>query len=189
MKIKTLIMVAALAVMALPQMSADELTKEEKKIEKERQKRIEEVKDSIDGLHAVRAVTERHFVLQANQLLFSRGGAVSAVPTTNFVMVDGDDGVVQVSPRVGGGPNGVGGITVEGRVSGYKVKTDKKGNSLISFMVSGNGLSTQVDITLYADGNRASGRVTPTFRSGAVTLNGALLPYNASNVAPGTPLR
>lgn len=190
MKIKSFVLAVALAVISVPQIyAADGKEKSDKELEKERQKRIEAVKDSIDFVHASRAVADRHFVLQADQLLFSRGGAVSAVPSTNFVMVNGDDGIVQVSPRVGGGPNGVGGITVEGRLSGFKSRSDKKGNSLISFTVSGNGLSTQVDITLYAGSNRASARVTPTFRSGAVTLNGSLVPYDVSRVTSGSPLR
>lgn len=46
---------------------------------------------------------------------------------TNFVSVKGDKAVVQVAFNIPvGGPNGIGGVTVDGSVSDYEVKTDKR---------------------------------------------------------------
>lgn len=189
--LKFVFVMAMMLAMAWPLSARDdskEAVKEAKEAQKEYRKRMQAAKDSIDYYHSSRAVDNRHFVMQADQLMFSRGGSVSVVPSTNFVLVNGDKGMVQVSPRIGGGPNGVGGITVDGNISSYKVKTDKKGNRTITFTLSGNGLSTEVAISLYAKGNNASARVNPTFRGDAVSLNGNLYPYNMDRVTTGTPL-
>lgn len=159
---------------------------EKKELTKEQKKELQAKRDSIDFIHSSRAIDDRHFVLQADQVLYGRGGADAVSPSTNFVIVNGEQGIIQVSPKVVGGPNGVGGITIDGTISGYKVRTNKKGDKTISMTISSKGTSSQVSITLYHGCNRAMGRVSATFRSDNVTLNGNLLPYNHSEVTIGS---
>ena len=72
---------------------------------------------------------------------------------------------MQISPfQSGGGPNGVGGITVEGTPTGLKMETDKKGITRLSMNVTGNGISAQVTVTLSPSDNRATATIIPKFQ-------------------------
>ena len=103
--------------------------------------------------------------------------------------VCGDRAVVQVAFNVPwSGFNGMGGITVEGRISQYERKTDKRGNVYLTMGVLGNGISAQLFITLWAGGNKASVSVQQNFYSGRITLNGVMVPFEESEVFKGMAL-
>ena len=56
--------------------------------------------------------------------------------STNFVSMDGNRATIQLAFNgTYAGPNGIGGITVEGNASNVEMKTDKKGNITFSMMV------------------------------------------------------
>ena len=92
---------------------------------------------------------------------------------------------MQVAPYNVGGPNGVGGVTVEGRASDIKIETDKKGNVTFSMNVLGSGISASVYLSLPVGGNNASVTVDPNFSSNRITLSGTLLPTEQSSVYQG----
>ena len=97
--------------------------------------------------------------------------------------------VVQISPSsFVSGPNGVGGITVDGRISNMDLKVDKKGNTRISMNISGKGINAQLDITLYAGSDNAYVIVSPNFNSQTVRLEGKLVPYGQSRTYEGMSL-
>ena len=102
--------------------------------EREEQKRTEEVQDSILFVEAVKSLEKLDFVVEADKLIFKHGETAYVTSNTNFFSLSDDQAVVQIAPFNSGGPNGVGGITLEGRASNIKMKTDKKGN--ISFSMS-----------------------------------------------------
>ena len=153
--------------------------------QRKEQKRLEAIQDSIDHVNAVWALENQDFLLKADQLQFKRGRTAFVSSSTNFVSLSNGNAVVQVASYNGGGPNGIGGITVEGRVSSPNIKTDKKGNVYFSMHVSGIGISASVSITLLKGGNNASVNITPNFHSNRITLNGELVPYNRSQIFKG----
>ena len=105
---------------------------------------------------------------------------------TNFVTVNGNKGSVQVAFNIPvSGPNGLGGVTVDGNVSGYKVTTDKKGNIRLAMNITGVGISAQVNISLANGGNNATVDILPNFHSNRLTLSGTLLPLDKSSVFKG----
>lgn len=64
-------------------------------------------------------------------MIFKYGQIAYVNPNTNFVSVNKNDAVVQVAFNVPfSGPNGIGGVTVQGSVSGYMVNTVYKGRTL-----------------------------------------------------------
>ena len=153
--------------------------------ERELQKRLEAIQDSVNYVNAVNALEKLDFVLEADRLVFKRGETAYVTSNTNFISLSDDKAVIQIAPFNGGGPNGVGGITLEGRASNIKLKTDKKGNSILSMSVMGTGLSATVDISLPKGSNRASVTVNPNFHSNKVTRNGYLVPSTCSDVFKG----
>ena len=108
---------------------------------------------------------------------------------TNFVSVKGDKAVVQVAFNIPvSGPNGIGGVTVDGSVSDYEVKTDKKGNLSLSMNVMGTGISARVNISMPKGTNKATVEINPNFNSNRMTLNGVVLPIQKSSGFKGRSL-
>ena len=185
-----LVMLLASAVAAGAQTERRIYTKAEQESAQKREveKRIEARQDSIRSVEAFTALEQLDFVLEANRLSFKRGETAFVTSNTNFVSLSDDKAVIQIAPFYGGGPNGVGGITLEGRASNIKLKTDKKGNVILTMSVSGTGLSAMVDISLPKNSYMASVTVNPNFHSNRVTLYGVLLPSGKSDVFKGRAL-
>lgn len=145
--------------------------------------------DSIESRISQAAVMDASFVLEADAVTFKRGTRVQVNSATNFISVKDGRAVVQVSPSYFySGPNGVGGITVDGTVSGVTVKTDKKGNIRYSMNVTGVGISARVDISLRDDSTFAYAVVSPNFNSNTIRMDGRIVPYSRSRVIEGRSL-
>jgi hypothetical protein len=162
---------------------------EEFKARSEQRREINELTDSIAGVQAAAAVQNRDFVLQADQVTFKNGNTVFVNSSTTFISVKGNRAVVQISPsNFAAGPNGVGGVTVDGSISGMQRMVDKKGNTTLSFNVMGIGINAQIEIYMTPGTNRASATIYPNFNSNTVWIEGEIVPYNSSNVFEGMSL-
>lgn len=151
--------------------------------------RSDELVDSLSRYQAGNSIEGKSFVMEAEAVTFKNGNRVIVNSVTNFISVKGDRGVVQISPSAfASGPNGMGGITVDGTVSGYEVKTDKKGVTRISMNISGIAINARVDITLYPDSNDAYAVVSPNFNSQTVRLEGKIVPFRMSRTVEGMSL-
>lgn len=147
------------------------------------------VTDSLAGEQAALSLQQATFVLEADAVTFKRGTRVQVNSSTNFISVKGSRAVVQVSPSYfAAGPNGLGGVTVDGTVSGVKVSTDKRGNIHYSMNVTGIGISARVDIVITAESNYAYAVVMPNFNSNSVRLDGRIVPYSLSRSVEGMSL-
>lgn len=137
----------------------------------------------------LQALNDREFVLEADRIDFKRGRFVYVSAYTNFVSVQGDRATIQLafnSPYAG--PNGIGGITVEGSVSDFKTSTDRRGNTNASMMVQGAAVSAMVNIVLIKDSNTCTATVSPNFNSNNISFSGNLYPESESNVFKGRSL-
>ena len=139
--------------------------KAEKKQERKEKKEERLAKDAVMGEeafnNAMQAITNRSFVLEANS-------------------------VQPLNGRVYPGPNGLGGITVQGSASNVQVKQENNGNVYLSMSVQGIFISATVNLVLYSGTNNAMVTVDPNFSGNNLTMNGTLLPYSDSNVFQGT---
>lgn len=146
----------------------------------------EETCDSLYHCSALDALKEGNFVLESDKVAFKYGDQVFVNSSTNFISLHDGVATIQVSPYLGGGPNGVGGVTVEGRPSGVRVSTDRKGITHLSMNVMGHGVSVQVNMILYPSDDRATATVRPNFHSFNVTLSGRLVHFRESRVFKGS---
>lgn len=152
-------------------------------------RQLEKLADSLASVQARAALRNQDFVLEADNVQFRNGNTVFVNSTTNFISVKGNRAVVQISPSdFASGPNGVGGVTVEGMISGQEVRTDSKGRTTFSMNVMGIGINAQVEIYMFPDSNRASATVYPNFNSNTVWLDGKIVPYENSTVFEGNSL-
>ena len=138
---------------------------------------------------AMNAIKEGKFVLEADKITFKRGQFVYVTSFTNFIMVNGDRATVQLAfNTMRSGPNGIGGITVDGTISDPKIKTTKRGNLSYSFSIQGVGISAQINLTLNEGDNTAEADVNPNFNSNRTTMSGVIVPLEESNVFKGRSL-
>lgn len=169
---------------AQDQQNQKKLLREQRREERRAQ---EERQDSLLFSQAFQAINNKAFTLEANQVVFKYGQTAFVSSNTNFVSVNDDQAVVQIAFNIpAAGPNGLGGITVQGSVSGYQVTTDKSGNVYVAMNVIGAAISAAVNITLYSGSNQASVTVNPNFNSNQLTLNGQLVPSSQSTVFQGS---
>lgn len=146
----------------------------------------EKILDTLAWRHAGAAVSGKSFVVEADAITFKNGVRAYVNSMTNFVAVNGDRGVVQVSPSdFAPGPNGVGGVTVDGIVTGYEVTSDKKGRIRITMNISGAVINARVDISMHPESDNVQVVVSPNFNSQTIRLEGKLVPYRFSRVIEG----
>ena len=152
-------------------------------------RRLTALTDSIASVQARAALQNQDFVLEADNVTFRNGSTVFVNSTTNFISVKGNRAVVQISPsNYASGPNGVGGVTVDGTVSDFQITTDKKGRTTMSMNVMGIGINAQVEVYMYPGTNSATATVYPNFNSNTVWLQGDIVPYENSDVFEGSSL-
>ena len=162
---------------------------EEFKARSAERREINELTDSIAGVQAAAAVLNRDFVLEADQVTFKNGNTVFVNSSTTFISVKGNRAVVQISPsNFASGPNGVGGVTVDGSISGMQRMVDKKGRTTLSFNVMGIGINAQIEIYMTPGTNQASATIYPNFNSNTVWIEGEIVPYENSDVFEGMSL-
>lgn len=139
-----------------------------------------------DFQKAVEAVKSGSFVIEVDQLLFPRGNSKFVSSLTNFISMNEGKAVIQIATSYfNPGPNGLGGITVEGTVSDITMSTDKKGFVYYNFLVQGMFVSASVNIQLLGNGNRTTVTVYPNFNNNNLTMTGVVVPYSESDVFQG----
>ena len=150
---------------------------------------MNELADSLAYVQAKAALANKDFVLEANSVTFKNGSTAFVNSTTNFISVKGNRAVVQISPsNYASGPNGVGGVTVDGTISDFQVRTDSKGRTTLNMNVMGIGINAQVEIYMTPGSNRASATIYPNFNSNTVWMEGNIVPYQNSSVIEGSSL-
>ncbi len=152
-------------------------------------RQIRTLTDSLAAVQARAALKNQDFVLEANTVQLRNGSTVYVNSNTNFISVKGSRAVVQISPsNFASGPNGVGGVTVDGIISGQDVRVGKNGSITYSMNVTGIGINAQVEIYMNPESNMAAATVYPNFNSNTVWLQGSIVPYESSNVIEGSSL-
>lgn len=177
------------AVYAQQEKASKEEAKIQKQREKEQKKAMREAQEMASFNAALLAIKNNSFVLEADRVEFKRGTFINVVSTTNFVMQEGDEATVQLSFNGAAiGPNGVGGLTVEGAVSNQDLSTDKKGNVNYKFMINGVGISATITIRMAKGSNYCTATVTPNFNSNRTEFTGYLKPRKGANIHKGMAL-
>lgn len=166
------------------------LTTVDAQTRKERKAERRAVQDSIDNanyIKAVAAIQDTLLILEADQAYDKQGNMVNVQSSINFVKIEKDRAVVQLAFPFLMGPNGVGGITLDGRLTNYEVKTDKKGRIHLSASSFGSSLTADIRISLSPQTNRAEATVTSATLPYAVRFTGELNHTSLSTTYEGTP--
>ena len=151
--------------------------------------KLNELADSIASIQAIAAIRNKDFVLQIDNVTFRSGNTVFVNSSTNFISVKGNRAVVQISPsNFTSGPNGLGGVTVDGVISNYQISTDKKGRVNLTYNVSGIGISAQIEVYIVPGSTYAQATIYPNFNSNTLWISGTVVPYENADVMEGSSL-
>ena len=145
--------------------------------------------DSIQFVQAVNAIRSGSWALEASNVTFNNGVTRFVTANTNFVSVDDGQAVVQTAFNNSNvnSPNGLGGITLEGRITSEELKMDKDGNVYYNYGIQGTDISATVNIVVTANSNQATATVNPNFSSNQMTFSGYIYPYDTAGVIEGNP--
>lgn len=184
-KIITLLLLLSISIGGALHIQAQETTlskKEQKALRKAQESAQAKLRYDI----AFQAIKDRKFVLEADKITFKRGQFVYVTSFTNFIMVNGNNATVQLAfNTMRSGPNGIGGITVDGTISNPKMEVSKKGDVTCTFSVQGAGISAQISLRLTRGDNVAEADVNPNFNSNRTTMSGVIVPLEESTVFKG----
>ena len=160
-----------------------ELSKKQiRQIKRDKRRKAREMANEQAFIAAKDAIQDRNWVLMANTLYGPRGTAIPVSDNTNFIQFKGNTVYVQLAFNGIAGPNGLGGITVQGSPSQITTTTDKHGNLTYSFYVNGIALTAQVVVNLSAGSNYANATVYPMMNSNNLTFSGVLVPTSQSGI-------
>lgn len=193
---KKVLFVAALLLVSFSGIAQAQSSKREaeKKVKKEvreekrqEQRALEAIQDTLAFNAAVQALKNKSFVLEATNVVFQSGLMRYVSSNTNYVSVNNGEGIVQTAfTNFVYSPNGIGGVTVRGTVSGERWNQDKDGNIYYDYNIQGIAISATVSIILTGGTNQASVTVNPNFTGNNLMMNGTLIPYDQSNIFQGT---
>jgi len=139
------ILIILIGLMAF-QVSAQE-GKSRKELRAERKKQEIAVRDSMRIVQEKWA-KDKTFVLEAQQVYNKIGDMFQLTPSTNFVYVNGDQAIIQLSFNSLVGWNGVGGITIKGSITKYEYDDSNK-NKPIYIRMTIQGSEGFQDITMW----------------------------------------
>lgn len=144
--------------------------------------------DSIQYVQAINAIRNGSWALEASNVTFNNGVTRFVTESTNFVSVDDGQAVVQTAFNNSNinSPNGLGGITLEGRILGEELKMDNEGNVYYNYNIQGAEISATVNVVITAHTNQATATVNPNFSSRQMTMSGYIYPYESAGVIEGT---
>lgn len=182
---KRVIGIVLVALLTLPAFTQELSKSEQRKLQKQlkKEQKAEELAESAAVVDAM--VTYAKFVLEANSLRNKQGEALQVTSSLNFVAADSTTGVIQVGDDAGIGPNGVGGVTVQGNISDYKfTKHEKSGSYDITYYLQTPVGTYDVRLTAFPDG-RAEATLSNATWGGRIVFSGNLIPPGISRVYKG----
>ena len=152
------------------------------------EERVEYRNDSIAFAQAIVAIRNGSWALEASNVTLSNGTNQFVTQSTNYVSINNGIATIQTAFDDSNiySPNGIGGITLEGNVSGEELKVEKNGNVTYNYNVQGTNVSATVSVVITAHTNQATAYISPNFNNNTLTMNGFIYPYNSSGVIEGS---
>ena len=166
---------------------AQEISNEEwRNMSRQERKEYKQKVAEANQLQLMQVLTAKAWVLEAHTIQDRYGKSLPIEPTLNFVGVSGEYAAAQLGSSSEIGWNGVGGITVEGKVAQYKIEEGKKPGTGAYIRIEISGLSAghlSMSINTMADGT-ASATVSDNYGE-RLTYRGRIVPLAESTVFKG----
>lgn len=127
-------------------------------------------------------INNKTWVIEADMVYDRQMNPYNVSPTTNFMMLEGDMLTIQLDFKGLVDWNGIGGITMEGKVSKYEIKENKDAKP-VDLTVYALG-SAMGNVTVFASvDSYGMGRITYSDAQGTrLTINGYFYSFEESRV-------
>lgn len=185
-KLIILILMAVFTFQINTAVAQDNLSKKElrkiEKAEKKQRKKEERKKHKAANLQVIK---DQSFVIEANTIQGRNLYTYQVSPNTNFIKVEGEDFVLQTASNFGIGYNGLGGITIVGKIADFQVIEGKEDKAIqIAAQVNSPVLGhSTVFMTISGSGNGIV-RLSDNWGN-RITFNGEMYPLENSSVYQG----
>lgn len=161
--------------------------KELRKLAKEKKIADRQAAEESRRNQVAQLIQDQRFVLRADYLSNNRGTRQTVSSMLNFIVIDSASATIQLGNDYGIGSNGLGGITIDGRISKFEVskKTTKRGTNynIQIFMKSAIG---NYDVNFWIS---PSGHTDATIRgiySGSLTYSGQIISISEAKIYKGS---
>lgn len=148
---------------------------------KEREKRLREFNDDVAYAKAANSLRRGYFVLLADNIQIGNSNYryFDIRDNFNFILVQGEDGIIQYAlNNEGPGTNGLGGWTGHGRVRHQRINTSKNGDVHYQYNLFSGSVNATVNIRLFHNSKRAVATITGGV---PITIYGEIRPYRDKN--------
>ena len=185
MKKQVFIWMMALLV-AMPAAYSQNISKKEARAKAKAEKRAaREAAEAANAEMIKGLIEQRHFVLEASFLANKGGQRINVSPTLNFIMVEKEKATFQFGGGSQIGYNGVGGVTMDGRVQNYEYTADKKGIIHLDFQIATSLGTIFVSMTIMPQTSHADANITGTGGK-KLYYTGDIVPPEKSRVYKGS---
>ena len=166
----------------------DRLSKAEiKKLQKEQRKADQESEEEKMAELTRWMIDNQQFVLEADFLSDRYGSRIPVSSMINFLMVDSASATMQLGSAFSVGYNGVGGTTLDGRISKYEVKSIGKKKTYFNITLMFQSSLGMYDISLMVSSNgNADAKIRGNW-GGQLNYHGYLVPLYQARVYKGSP--
>lgn len=180
---KKLVVMLCLGLMVFS-INAQEKTKKQKLTRAEkrelRQQQEEATKQVVASI-----IEARQFVLEANVIKNKRGDSFPVNSSINFVKVDSAIAIFQFGSAHTIGINGVGGVTVEGRINTFEVhKREKSGSYYIRIGIAAPSGFYDIQLSISSVGTTEA-QVT-ALSNNRINYSGKIVPISQSHIYKGS---
>lgn len=168
--------------------ASDEPTREEwRNMSRSERKAYKEKVAEKEHAQTKELLESQAWVLEATQLQDRYGETYIIESTLNFVGINKEEASVQLGTSHDVGYNGVGGITLDGRVLSYEISEGNRKNSGFSVTMNLMGSSMgSTTIMMHVSGSGSARATVTTIEGDRVTYSGDIVPLNESRVYKGT---
>lgn len=185
MKIYKTLLLAFVLLFSVDAAVAQTSGKEQRKIERAEKKRLKEEARKKEHESLMSMVQDQAFVLEAYTLTGRNMNRYQVAPNTNFVSVEGDRLTVQTANGFNFGYNGLGGITINGTITDYKVLPSKNNKSISVLIQFTSPLVGQSVLNLNINSGGNSSAFVRDNWGGRVTFQGQIVELEESGVFEG----
>jgi len=179
---KRLVVIILLGILLFNASAQEEtLSKKQKREERREIKKFEAEKNERI---ITKIIDDRKFVLEADYIKSKNGQTIPVTSNINFIMVDSVKAIFQFGSANTIGINGIGGVTVEGKITNFEVQKNEKAKSYyIQLNIAATGGFYDIQLIITSTGN-ASAQINALSQH-KLEYSGRLLPLQSSRVHKG----
>jgi len=156
----------------------------DEKLSRKEKKELRKKEEEKTKLEISKLLESRKFVFEADQIIDREGKTYLANSSINFISIDSNKAVFQLGSAATIGVNGVGGITIEGDITDFKLeKNEKNGYYYLILKVAAKTGFYEIQLDISPLGTTKARITTSDYRK--VNYSGSIVSFKQSIIYKG----